>query len=78
MLLKRGTGKGKINKKNKTKFGNEVADRIRVKVKFFPSFFFVVVVVFIFRARFPFPVPFLVIGNLRWRRFRGDGNFNRT
>ena len=29
------TWNGKINKKNKTKFGNEVADRIRVKVKIF-------------------------------------------
>ena len=47
-------------------FGNEVADRISVRLGFFPSFFFLfsfVLFCFYFpipRARFPFPVPFIV------------------
>ena len=40
MLLKRRTGNGKINKRNKKAFGNEEADRISVRLGFFPCFFF--------------------------------------
>ena len=43
MLLKRRTGNGKINKRNKKTFGNEVADRISLRLGFFPCFFFFLV-----------------------------------
>ena len=34
MLLKRGAGNGKITKRNKQRFGNEVTGRARVQVRF--------------------------------------------
>ena len=71
MLLKRGTGKGKINKKNKTKFGNEVADRIRVKVKLFSVFFFCCCCCFYFPCSFPVSRSLLSNREFKMETFSG-------
>ena len=60
MLLKRRTGNEKINKRNKKTFGNEVADRISVRLGIFPCFFFSFQFSFVFIFPFPVLVPFIV------------------
>ena len=56
MVLKPGTGNGKMKNGNKNTLGNDITDGFRVQVRFCYHFSFFPIPFHVLVARFPFPV----------------------